>query len=156
VVPIAPRGGWLLAGAAASFALVVLHVGVIAVGAPAYAFFLAGDRMVDLAREHSLVPTLVTGAVAFVFAVFGSYALAGAGLLELPATRVLVAAIGCIYTLRGLLIVPEAIMVQFLDRPARALFFAAVSLAIGVIHLVGVARRWKALAPPGPTDQPVQ
>ena len=153
---IPPRGGWLLAGAAASFALVVLHLGVIVVGAPAYAFFLAGDRMVDMAQAHSLVPTLVTGAVAFVFAVFGSYALAGAGLLELPATRVLVAAIGCVYTLRGLLIVPEALMVHFLDRPTRALFFAAVSLAIGVVHLVGIARRWTALAPPAPADHPVR
>ena len=153
---IPPRGGWLLAGAAASFALVVLHLGVIVVGAPAYAFFLAGDRMVDMAQAHSLVATLVTGAVAFVFAVFGGYALAGAGLLELPATRVLVAAIGCVYTLRGLLIVPEALMVHFLDRPTRALFFAAVSLAIGVIHLVGVARRWTALAPPVAADHPVR
>ena len=153
---IPPRGGWLLAGAAASFALVVLHLGVIVVGAPAYAFFLAGDRMVDMAQAHSLVPTLVTGAVAFVFAVFGGYALAGAGLLQLPATRVLVAAIGCVYTLRGLLIVPEALMVHFLDRPTRALFFAAVSLAIGVIHLVGVARRWTALAPPVAADHPVR
>ena len=156
MVPIAPRGGWLLAGGAASFALVVLHLAVIVVGAPAYAFFLAGDWMVDLAQAHSLVPTLVTGAVAFVFAVFGSYALAGAGFFDLPATRVLVAAIGCVYTLRGLLIVPEAIMVHFMDRPVRALFFAAVSLAIGVIHLVGVAHRWTTLAPPGTAGQPVR
>jgi hypothetical protein len=154
-VRIPPRSGWLLAGAAASFALVVLHLGVIVVGARAYAFFLAGEQMVDLAEAHSLVPTFVTGALAFVFAVFGSYALAGAGLLELPATRVLVAAIGCVYTLRGLLIVPEAIMVHFLDRPVRALFFAAVSLAIGAMHLVGVARRWQALAPPAPAQHPV-
>ena len=86
---IPPHGGWLLAGAAASFALVLLHLGVIVTGAPAYAFFLAGDWMVDMAKEHAMTPTLVTGAIAFVFAVFGSYALAGAGLLELPATRVL-------------------------------------------------------------------
>lgn len=149
---IPPGAGWLIAGAAASFALVVLHFGVIVAGAPAYAFFLAGDQMVDLAKVHSLVPTLITGALAFVFAVFGSYALAGAGFLALPATRVLVAAIGCIYTLRGLLIVPEALMVHFMDRPVRALFFAAISLVIGLVHLVGVFRRWAALAP----DQPVR
>jgi hypothetical protein len=143
-----PRAGWLVAGAAASFALVVLHVGVVVVGAPAYAYFLAGRLMVDLAEAQALTPTLVTGTLAFVFLVFGLYALAGAGFLRLPATRVLVAAIGCIYTLRGLLIVPEAIMVHFLDRPTRALFFAAVSLVIGVVHLIGVARRWSALAPP--------
>lgn len=144
---IAPRGGWLLAGAAASFALVVLHLAVIVAGAPAYDYFLAGQRMVDLAEARSLTPTLVTGAIAFVFAVFGLYGLAGAGCMELPATRVLVAAIGCVYTLRGLLIVPEAMMVRFLDRPTRALVFAAISLAIGLVHLIGVARRWRDLAP---------
>ena len=153
---IPPRSGWLLAGAVASFALVVLHLGVIVAGAPAYAFFLAGDRMVDLAKEHALTPTIVTGAIAFVFAVFGAYGLAGAGFIALPATRVLVAAIGCVYTLRGLLIVPEALMVHFLNRPVRALFFAAISLAIGLIHLVGVARRWSALAPPATGDRSVQ
>jgi hypothetical protein len=152
-VPIPPRSGWLIAGAAASFALVALHLGVIVVGAPAYDYFLAGKRMVDMASEHALTPSLVTGAIAFVFAVFGTYGLAGAGFMELPATRVLVAAIGCVYTLRGLLIVPEALMVHFLDRPARALFFAAISLAIGLIHLVGVTRRWADLAPPA-DDRP--
>jgi len=147
-VRIPPRSGWLLAGAVASFALVVLHLGVIVVGAPAYDYFLAGKRMVDMAQEHALTPSLVTGAIAFVLAVFGTYGLAGAGFTELPATRVLVAAIGCVYTLRGLLIVPEALMVHFLDRPRRALIFAAISLVIGVIHLVGVTRRWADLAPP--------
>lgn len=153
---IAPRGGWLLAGAAASFALVVLHLAVIVVGAPAYAYFLAGQQMVDLAEARSLVPTVVTGGIAAVFAVFGLYGLAGAGCMALPATRVLVAAIGCVYTLRGLLIVPEAVMVHFLDRPTRALLFAAISLAIGLIHLIGVARRWRDLAPVDPAAPSVR
>jgi hypothetical protein len=146
-VPIPPRSGWLLASAAASFALVVVHLGVIVVGAPAYEYFLAGKRMVDMASEHALTPSLITGAIAFVFAVFGAYGLAGAGFTVLPGTRVLVAAIGCVYLLRGLLIVPEALMVHFLDRPVRALIFAAISLLIGLIHLVGVTRRWADLAP---------
>jgi hypothetical protein len=139
-----------MAAAAASAALVVLHFGVIIVGAPAYDYFLAGRRMVQLAEAHSLGPTLVTGAIAFVFTVFAAYALAAAGFFWLPAARVLVAAIGCIYTLRGALIVPEAVMVRFMDRPPRALVFAAISLAIGVIHLVGVARRWQLLEDAGP------
>jgi hypothetical protein len=41
-------------------------------------------------------------------------------------------------------------MVRFLDRPARALVFSAISLAIGVVHLVGVGLRWRLLAPPPP------
>jgi hypothetical protein len=144
---IPPRAGWLVAGAAASFAIALLHLGIIVAGAPAYEFFLAGEPMVDMARQHSLVPTAVTGALAAVFTVFGTYALAGAGFFRLPAARILVAVIGCIYTLRGLLIVPEALMVRFLDRPPRALFFAAISLIVGLIHLVGVGRRWHLLAP---------
>jgi hypothetical protein len=151
-VRIPPRGGWLLAAAVASFALVVLHFAIIVVGAPAYAYFLAGEAMVTLAQERSLIPTVVTGAIAAVLAVFGIYALAGAGVLHLPAARILVAAIGCVYTLRGLLIVPEAVMVRFLDRPVRALVFSAIALAIGVIHLVGVARRWSLLAPRHPAE----
>ncbi|MEO6010604.1 MAG: hypothetical protein ABIU38_21345 [Vicinamibacteraceae bacterium] len=151
-----PRAGWLLAGAAASFALVVLHLAVIVVGAPAYAYFLAGEWMVDMAEVHALTPTLITGGIGFVFAVFGVYALAGAGFLELPLTRVLVAAIGCVYTLRGLLIVPETVMVYFLDRPTRSLIFASISLLIGVIHLIGVTRRWAALAPRDTASTPAQ
>ena len=120
---IPPRAGWLLAGAAASFALVALHFGIIVAGPPAYAWFLAGDRMVALAEARSLIPTLVTGGVAAVFAVFGLYALAGAGVLRLPGAPVVVIVVGCIYTLRGVLIVPEWVMVRFLDRPARALIF---------------------------------
>jgi energy-converting hydrogenase Eha subunit H len=141
-VTLPPRSGWLLAGAAASFALVVLHFGIIVAGAPAYEYFLAGKQMVDLARAHSLVPTAVTGVVAAVFTVFGLYALAGAGVIRLPAARILATVVGCIYTLRGTLVVPEAVMVQYVGRPPRALVFASVSLLIGIVHLVGVARRW--------------
>jgi len=147
-VALPPRSGWLIAGAGASFALVVLHFGIIVGGAPAYEYVLAGAWIVGLAQTHSLLPTLGTGAVAFVFALFGAYALAAAGFYTLPAARVLVAAIGCVYTLRGLLIVPEAVMVRFIDRPPRALVFAAISLVIGVIHLIGVGRRWQLLAKP--------
>ena len=149
---IPPRGGWLLAAAVASFAVVVLHFAVIVIGAPAYAYFLAGERMVVLAGQGSLIPTLVTGAVAAIFAAFGTYALAGAGFFHLPATRVLVAAIGCVYTLRGLLIIPEAVMVRFLDRPVRALVFSAIAFLIGVVHLVGVGRRWRLLEPRQPAE----
>jgi hypothetical protein len=151
-VTLPPRSGWLIAGAAASAALVLLHFSVIVVGAPAYAYFMAGRDMVELAQAHSLVPTFLTGGIAFFFTVFAAYALAGAGFYRLPGDRVLVAAIGCIYTLRGALIVPEAIMVRFMDRPSRALVFSAISFAIGIVHLIGIGRRWSLLAQPESPD----
>lgn len=140
-----PRSGWLVAGAAASFAVVILHFGIIVAGAPAYEYFLAGKGMVDLAKAHSLVPTLVTGAIAAVFTAFGLCALAAAGFFHLPAARILATVVGCIYTLRGTLVVPEAVMVEYVGRPPRALIFASASLLIGIVHLVGVARRWHLL-----------
>lgn len=148
-----PRSGWLIAGAAASAALVVLHFGIIVGGAPAYAYFLAPKDLVDLAKVHSLVPTLVTGALAAVFTVFTALGLAGAGFYRLPGDRLAVVVVGCIYTLRGALIVPEAVMVHFVNRPTRALVFAGVSLAIGSLYLIGVARRWHLLAQPESADK---
>jgi hypothetical protein len=139
------RSGWLVAGAAASFALVVLHLGIILGGAPAYEYFAAGDTLVELAEQGSLVPTVVTGLVAGMFLLFGLYALAAAGFFELPARGVLTIAIGCIYVLRGSLIVPEALLVQYMQRPPRTLAFAAVSLAIGLVYLIGIGRRWRHL-----------
>jgi hypothetical protein len=151
-VALPPRSAWLLAGATASAALVVFLFGVIVVGAPAYAWLLAPKDVVDLAAAHSLVPTAAMGALAFVFTVFAIYGLAGAGFYRLPGDRLVVLVIGCIYTLRGALIVPEAIMVHFMNRPVRALVFAGASLVIGIVHLIGVWRRWHLLEPPQPAD----
>jgi hypothetical protein len=145
-----PRSGWLVAGAAASFAIALLHLAIIAGGAPAYEWATAPDRLVELARQRHPWPTIVTGALAGLFVVFGLYALAGAGLLVLPAQRVLVIAIGCIYLLRGTLIVPEALLVHFAGRPVRTLAFAGAAFAIGLVHLVGAWRRWPLLDGPGP------
>jgi hypothetical protein len=78
-VTLPPRSGWLLAGAAASAALVVLHFGIIVGGAPAYAWFLAPKNLVDLAKAHSLVPTLVTGALAALFTAFAALGWPGPG-----------------------------------------------------------------------------
>jgi hypothetical protein len=145
------RSGWLVAAATASFALVVLHLGIILVGAPAYEYFVAGDTLVRLAEQGSFVPTLVTGLIAGAFLLFGLYALAAAGFFDLPAHGVLTIAIGCLYVLRGSLIVPEALLVQYMGRPPRTLVFAAVSLAIGLVYLIGMGRRWPHLDAHEPT-----
>lgn len=136
------RSTWLAIGTAASFAIALLHLGMIPVGAPAYAFFTAGEAIVTLAERGSAIPALLAFCLAVVFAAFGLYGLAALGYLRLPATRLLIIVIGCVYTLRGSLIVPEAILVTHLGYPGRALVFSAIALIVGVAHLVGTFRQW--------------
>ncbi len=137
-----PRSRWLLVASAASFALSLAHLVTIPIGAPAYRFFTGAGRMVELAERGSPVPALVTFALALVLAAFGLYGLAALGYLRLPGTRVVVIVIGCIYVLRGALVVPESMMVLHLGWPPRMLAFPLVSLAVGLAYLVGMWRQW--------------
>jgi len=148
-----PRSTWLMSGSAASFAIALLHLAMIPIGAPAYDFFTAGSEMVALAERGSRVPALVTFVLAAVFGAFGLYGLAALGYLRLPATRVLIIVIGCVYTLRGSLIVPEAVLVTNLGRPGRTLVFSGIALTVGVLHLVGTLRQWPFIPAAGSVSQ---
>jgi hypothetical protein len=139
--------GWLTAAAAASFGLAVLHLIIVFVGLPAYVYFTAPQRLIDLAREGSAEPALITMIIALVFTVFGFYALSGAGRAPtLPVLRLALVGISGVFLLRGLLIVPQLLMFLNTDEvPARGLAFSAVALGIGVCYTVGSARRWPLL-----------
>lgn len=140
---------WLTAAGAASLGLAILHVAMTFVGTAAYEYFGAPQALVAAARRGSAVPALITLVIALVFAIFGLYGLSGADRApRLPALRILLVGIGGIYTLRGLTVVPELLL--FLHTgglPARMLGFSLVSLAIGILYIVGTARRWTALDP---------
>src|SRR5262249_36975162 len=68
---------WLTVAGSASVAVAALHLAMIPIGEPAYVFFTAPERLVDLAHEGSPIPALVTAGLAAVFAFFGSCAFAG-------------------------------------------------------------------------------
>jgi len=136
---------WLNAGAAASLAIALLHLAMIPVGEAAYAFFTAPSWMIDAARRGSFLPALVTLGVAGVFALFAACARWGAREAGRPGLRVLLVGIGGIYTLRGAVIVPEAVLVWHAGFPLRALAFSSIALVIGVVHLVGTGRSWARL-----------
>jgi hypothetical protein len=137
-----PRSRWLLVASGASFALSLAHLATVLIGLPAYRFFTGAGRIVELAERGSPLPALMTFALAVVFATFGLYGLAALGHVRLPGTRVVVIVIGCIYVLRGALVVPESMMVLHLGWPARMLAFPLVSLAVGLAYLVGTWRQW--------------
>ena len=135
----------MLALAAALSALAaLLHVGVIGGGADWYRFFGAGERMARLAEAGSLRPAVITLGIAAVLATWAAYAASGARLLRpLPLLRAALVAITVVYLLRGLALVPAALMPAL--RTPFNLWSSAICLAIGMVHALGLRQAWKRL-----------
>jgi hypothetical protein len=147
-VPTAPGAALLTAGALASFALAILHLGIAAAGEPAYEYFTAPERLLVLARAGSIVPALVTVGIAAVFVVFAGSAWAAARRHGAPGLRILLVGVAGIYLLRGALIVPEIVVVRHLGYPPRILAFSLAALIIGAIHAAGLGLAWRRLGRP--------
>ena len=101
----------------------------------------------ELTSTPSLL--LITGLIAaLIFVVFGLYALAGAGYIRpLPLLRVALVAIGSIYTLRGLFVIPVLLVttgvLQISDvLPPQGLASSLFSLLIGLVYLSGTVLGW--------------
>ncbi len=134
-----------LAGAL-SFTLALLHIVMIFVGAEAYRYFAAGKEMVEAAEAGSFKPALVTLGVTTFFALFGVYALSGAGFLQpLPFVQSALWLIGGIYSARGLAIVVQVVMLSQgktgTNLEPKDLVFSLVSLGIGLVYLLGAWQR---------------
>jgi hypothetical protein len=142
--------GTLTVAAAMSLSIAALHLVTILFGAPAYDYFTAPDRMIELAHRGSPLPAVATLLMAAVFALFGLYALSAAGRgPRLPQPRIILIGICGIYLLRGLVVVPQLLLfLNTSEVPARALVFSLISLAVGIVYTVGTALRWAALPPP--------
>jgi hypothetical protein len=133
------RSRWLLLGACLSFAIALLHLGIIFAGPGAYTYFGAGE-LAPLEAAGSPVPDVITAGLVAVFAVFGCYALAGAGhVRRLPLLVFALLAIGAVYTLRGLALFPELVELSrgATAYPPRFAVFSLVSLLAGVAYLAG-------------------
>lgn len=136
-----PTNKLLLAGGALSAAAVVAHLACLVVGAPLFRLLGAGEQMAQLHDAGHWYPTAVTLAISAVLAIWATYALSGAGVVrKLPLLRTVLSLVTVIYIVRGVAFVP--IMAYF---PGNSLTFWVVSssicLAIGVVHLVGLASR---------------
>jgi hypothetical protein len=131
----------------------VFHLVIIFVGAPAYRYFGAGEKMAQLAERGSMIPTLVTLGLTVLFAVWSAYAFAGGGIIpRLPLQRFVLVAVGVVYTLRGILVGPQ--LVWFFSGyraqvPPRQLFFSLVALLSGLAYLAGTRQAWGQLGQPG-------
>jgi len=137
-------------GGTLSFLIALLHVLIVIIGIPAYRFFGGvGDDLADLVVIGSLLPVLITLAIALVFCVFGCYAFSGAGILSpWPWLRWGLITIGSVYLLRGLINIPYYWLTITRDASAitgREVFFDTISLLIGLLYLCGVSLNWPSL-----------
>lgn len=134
-----------MAGAWLSFAASALHLGCIVGGPDWYRFFGAGEGMAQAAERGEWFPALLTLGIAAVLALWGAFALSGAGrIVRLPFTTFCLVGITAVYLLRGLILIP-----LHLARPnltdAFTVWSSLIVLAYGLVHAVGLYRAWPAL-----------
>jgi hypothetical protein len=139
----------LLLAAGGSLGVAALHVAIPLIGTEAYRFFGAPNMAEIVEAGVALRAALITFSLAAIFAVWGLYALSGAGVLRrLPLLRLGLLVIGGIYTLRGLLLIQEIIasIQGKMREPQYFMWFSVVSLVIGIFYLTGTIRAWKDLS----------
>jgi hypothetical protein len=139
-----PRNTWLILAGLGSALVALLHAVIIFLGAPAYRYFGAAD-LAPMAERGSPMPAIITSFLVLIFAVWAIYAFSGAGLgPRLPLLRLGLGAIATIYTLRGLVLLPELFFLASgkLEVPRMAVF-SAVSLFIGLCYVAGWLRAFR-------------
>ena len=143
-VQVATARRFLVWGGTASFALAALHILIIALGSPAYAYFGRPD-LAEAAMRGSLVPPTVTAVITFLLSVWGIYAYSGARLIRrVPLLRTGLVTISIIYLARGLVLLADFARWVFGEQyPPRQAMFSAGALAIGVCYAIGTLTLFK-------------
>lgn len=136
---------WLVCGAILSGLAALLHIAVIIGGPDWYRFFGAPEEYARAAAKGSVIPVLITTGIAAILALWGAFALSGAGLIRrLPLLRVALIGITAIYLLRGALLIPTILYVPY-PEGAFDYWSSAIVLIYGLVHLIGLVRVWPAL-----------
>lgn len=132
---------YLTAGGVLSALIAGLHLALAAFPA-LYGYVAPGQSaLTEMAVQGSRVTTMVSLALAFLLAVWAVYGFSGAGLIRpLPLLRAALLAIGAIYVLRALFLPTEVRMVLAEGYPLRFVLFSILSLAAGLLYLIG---SWK-------------
>ena len=135
----------LLVGASLSALAALAHLACIVIGAPAYRFMGAGERVAHAVEAGQLRPTLVTLAVAGVLLVWAGFALSAAGVVgPLPFTKLALVAISTAYLVRAVAF--PLIKSHF---PGNSNTFWLVSSGIcgliGLLHAYGTLSLWRTL-----------
>jgi hypothetical protein len=119
------------------------HVACIAVGARAYRFMGAGERMVRAVEAGRLEPTLITLAIAGVLLVWALYAFSGAGLVpRLPFTELALLLISAVFLARAFAF--PLLKPRFPENSTTFwLVSSGICAVIGLLYAVGLAALWE-------------
>ncbi len=140
-----PGAQALAIGACLSAAAAVAHLACIVIGASAYRFMGAGEKMARAAEAGKVQPTLVTLAIAGVLSGWAVYALSGAGIIgRLPFTKLVLLVICSIYIGRAVAF-PLLRAVFPENSETFWLVSSGICLCIGLVHAYGLALNWRML-----------
>ncbi|MDM0114840.1 hypothetical protein QTI66_22010 [Variovorax sp. J22R133] len=135
----------LIVGGVLSAAAAVAHLACIFLGAPAYRFMGAGEKMARAVEARKLRPAFVTLFIAAVLFIWAAYALAGAGVIRgLPLAKLVLPAICAVYLLRA---VAFPVLRPAFPENSRTFWLVSsgICLVIGLVHVYGVVLRWSVL-----------
>ncbi|VAV89660.1 hypothetical protein MNBD_ALPHA06-852 [hydrothermal vent metagenome] len=139
---------FLLVGGVLSLIASALHLGVIVGGPDWLRFFGAGEQMAQMAENGSWYPGVVTGLIAVVLMVLGTYALVGATggtqALFLPLVKWVLLVTTAVYLLRGLAVIPIYFMVPE-QMNAFVVWSSLIVLGYGIVHAIGLLQVWRLL-----------
>jgi hypothetical protein len=133
------RKSFLIAGGAVSALIAVLHI-ILAVDPALYAMISAGQSsgLSQMAEQNPGVTSAITFVLALIFVIWSLYAFSAAGVIgRLPLLHPAVIAITAIYLLRSLFVISEIQMVFREDYPFRFVIYSTISLAAGLLYLIG-------------------
>jgi hypothetical protein len=133
----------LVAGGVLSALAAVAHLACIAIGAPAYRFMGAGERMARAVEAGKAMPTLITLGIAVVLFVWALYALSGAGLIaRLPLTGIALPAISAVFLARALFF--PLLKPAFPENSATFWWVSSgICLVLGLLYAVGAVALWQ-------------
>jgi hypothetical protein len=134
----------LIAGGTLTAIAAVAHLACIFLGAPAYRFMGAGERMARAVEAGQRKPALVTLAIAAVLVAWAAYAFSGAGVIgPLPFTLFVLPAVSGVFLARAVgfpLLRP-----RFPENStAFWLWSSGICLVLGLLYGIGAVHVWTA------------
>lgn len=132
----------LIAAGTLTAVAAVAHLACIAIGARAYRFMGAGERMARAVEAGKLRPTLVTLAIAAVLLVWTLYAFSGAGTVrQLPFTGLVLPAVAGVFLARGVGF--PLLRRRFPENSMRFwLWSSGICLVLGLLYAIGSIGLW--------------
>ena len=135
----------LVLGAFLSAVAALAHISCVVIGAPAYRWLGAGERVARAVEAGKRQPAFVTLALSGVFLVWAAYALGAAGVIDLlPLSKLALTGICVVYIGRA---VAFPLLKPAFPENSNTFWLvsSAICLLIGSIHLYGLTTVWSTL-----------